>query len=105
MLLLSIITEEFSSVLNMGTEFFFITFQQTVNSLQRPLAETLPNPTSQRWQLWTQIKPLTCFLDHLGKEALAAIKKAMREFHKRSCVKFVPRTNEQDYIEFEGNLG
>ncbi|XP_073253971.1 hatching enzyme 1.2-like [Porites lutea] len=42
---------------------------------------------------------------NLSKQALVAIRKAMREFRKRSCVKFVPRINEQDYIEFEGNLG
>ncbi|XP_068719793.1 hatching enzyme 1.2-like [Montipora capricornis] len=41
----------------------------------------------------------------IGKEALSAIKKAMHEFHKRTCVKFVPRTDEPDFIEFEGNLG
>ena len=40
-----------------------------------------------------------------GKEALSAIKKAMHEFHKRTCVKFVPRTDEPDFIEFEENLG
>jgi len=41
----------------------------------------------------------------VSKEALKAIRKAMHEFHKRTCVKFVPRSNEPDYIEFEGNLG
>lgn len=40
-----------------------------------------------------------------NKEAVTAIRKAMREFHQRTCVKFVPRTNEEDYVEFEGNLG
>ena len=40
-----------------------------------------------------------------GKEARTSIRKAIREFHKRTCVKFVPRTNEKDYIEFQGNLG
>lgn len=39
------------------------------------------------------------------KDALTAIEEAIHEFHKRTCVKFVPRTDEVDYIEFEGNLG
>ncbi|XP_067040588.1 hatching enzyme 1.2-like [Acropora muricata] len=41
----------------------------------------------------------------LNKDALTAIEEAIHEFHKRTCVKFVPRTDEADYIEFEGNLG
>ncbi|XP_078369548.1 zinc metalloproteinase nas-4-like [Oculina patagonica] len=41
----------------------------------------------------------------LNKEALKAIRKAIREFHKRTCVKFVPRTEEHDYVEFQGNYG
>lgn len=41
----------------------------------------------------------------LNKDALKAIKEAIREFHQRTCVKFVPHTNEQDYLEFQGNYG
>lgn len=41
----------------------------------------------------------------LNKEALKAVRKAIREFHKRTCVKFIPRTDEHDYVEFQGNYG
>ena len=116
LLLLLIITEEFSSILNMNTEFLFITSANghlsTTTTCRSPPPPPPPPPHRPKVAVVeplqlekTQIKPLTCFLDHLGKQALVAIRKAMREFHKRSCVKFVPRINEQDYIEFEGNLG
>ncbi|XP_020603064.1 zinc metalloproteinase nas-4-like isoform X2 [Orbicella faveolata] len=41
----------------------------------------------------------------LNKEAFKAIRKAIREFHKRTCVKFVPHTDEHDFVEFQGNYG
>lgn len=41
----------------------------------------------------------------LSKEAIKAIKVAIREFHRRTCVKFVLHTNEQDYLEFQGSYG
>lgn len=41
----------------------------------------------------------------LSKDALKAVRKAIREFHKRTCVKFVPYSNEQDYLEFQGSYG
>ena len=96
----------------MDTEFFFITSTNwpSLYNDHLPIGLTPPPPSPHTrptgGSCGAQLKPLTCFLvDHLGKQALVAIRKAMREFHKRSCVKFVPRINEQDYIEFEGNLG
>ena len=49
--------------------------------------------------------PNFLFLFFLGKEAIKAIKVAIREFHRRTCVKFVLHTNEQDYLEFQGSYG
>ncbi|XP_031571902.1 zinc metalloproteinase nas-4-like [Actinia tenebrosa] len=41
----------------------------------------------------------------LGKDARRAIRKAIREFHKHTCVEFIPKTNQKDYIYFKRDYG
>ena len=37
-----------------------------------------------------------CFLADIQRQIIAS---AMNEYHKNTCIRFVPRTNERDYIE------
>ncbi|GIY50828.1 zinc metalloproteinase nas-8 [Caerostris darwini] len=43
--------------------------------------------------------------NHADEKGRFLIAKAMLEFHKTSCIRFVPRTTETDYIEISPNGG
>lgn len=55
---------------------------------------------------WFYTSPLSCNVSYsTGKDARRAIRKAIREFHKHTCVEFISRTNQKDYVYFKFDYG
>ncbi|KXJ24158.1 zinc metalloproteinase nas-4 [Exaiptasia diaphana] len=61
--------------------------------------------TSKMVQRWTNNIVPFVINSTLGKSGRRAVQHAINQFHYHTCVQFVQRTDESDYIAFERNIG
>ena len=40
------------------------------------------------------------YMPHVGNSAIGAIQEAMNRYTQKTCIQFIERTNEEDYIRF-----
>jgi hypothetical protein len=45
------------------------------------------------------------YLLHPGRHERSVIAKAILEFHNQTCIRFVPRTNQDDYLNIQSGNG